>query len=126
VYFGKTSLNYLRHIVWGGELKIDSSKVAVNVNWPKPRSATKVRIFLGAAQYWRKFISNFSSIATPLHALTGLNKVFQWGGKHQKAFDTLKEEISISHVLTLPNLQRPFEIQIDARLCHGSSVDTTR
>jgi len=74
--FGKTYLNYLGHIVWGGELKIDPSKVAVIVNWPKPKSATEVRSFLGAAQYWRKFISNFSLIAAPLHALTGLNKVF--------------------------------------------------
>jgi hypothetical protein len=112
--FGKTSLNYLGHIVGGGELKIDPSKVAVIVNWPKPKSATEVRSFLGAAQYWRKFISNFSSIAAPLHALTGLNKVFQWGGKHQKAFDTLKEKISTTPVLALPDLQRPFEIQTDA------------
>ena len=55
--FGKTSLNYFDHIVGGGELKIDPSKVAVIVNWPKPKSATEVRSFLGATQYWRKFIS---------------------------------------------------------------------
>jgi len=84
------------------------------VNWPKPKSATEVTSFLVAAQYWRNFISNFSSIAAPLHALTGLKKVFQWGGKHQKAFDTLKEKISTTPVLALPDLQRPFEIQIDA------------
>jgi len=112
--FGKTSLNYLGHIVGGGELKIDPSKVAVIVNWPKPRSATEVRSFLEATQYWRKFISNFSSIAAPLHALKGLNKVFQWGGKHQKAFDTLKDKISTTPVLALPDLQRQFEIQTDA------------
>ena len=74
-------MNYLGHIVGGGELKIDSSKVAVIANWPKPKSATEVRSFLGATQYWRKFISNFSLIVAPLHALTRLNKVFQWGGK---------------------------------------------
>lgn len=79
--FGKTSLNYFGHIVGGGELKIDPPKVVVIVNWPKPKFATEVRSFLGAAQYWRKFISNFSSIASPLHALRGLNKVFKWGGK---------------------------------------------
>ena len=112
--FGKTSLNYLGHIVGNGELKIDPSKVVVIVNWPKPKSATEVRSFLGAAKYWRKFISNFSTIAAPLHDLIGLNKVFQWGGKHQKAFDTLKEKISKTPVLALPDLQRPFEIQIDA------------
>ena len=112
--FGKTSLNYLGHIVGGGELKIDPSKVAVIVKWPKPKSATKVRSFLGAAQYWRKFISIFSSIAAPLHALTGLNKVFQWGGKQQKAFDTLKERISTTPILALPDLQHPFETKTDA------------
>ena len=68
--FGKTSLNYLGHIVGGGELKIVPSKVAVIVKWPKPKSSTKVRSFLGIEKYWRKFISKFSSIASPLHALT--------------------------------------------------------
>lgn len=112
--FGKTSLNYFGHIVGGGELKIDPSKVAVVVNWPKHRSATEVRSFLGATQYWRKFISNFSLIATLLHALVGLNKVFQWGRKHQKYFDTLKERISTTPVLAPPDLQRPLKIQTDA------------
>eukprot|EP00253_Pinus_taeda_P036674 PITA_36674 len=98
----------------GGELKIDPSKVEIIVNWPKPKSTTEVRSFLREAQYWRKFIANFSLIATPLHALTGLNKVFQQGGKQQKAFDTLKEKISTTPVLALPDLQRPFEIEIDA------------
>eukprot|EP00253_Pinus_taeda_P034566 PITA_34566 len=76
--FGKTSLNYLGHIVGDGELKIGPSKVAVIVNWPKPKSAT------------------------------------EWGGKHQKAFDALKEKISTAPVLALLDLQRPFEIQTDA------------
>ena len=80
------------HTVGGGELKIDPSKVAAIVSWPKPKSAIEVRSFLGVAQYWRKFISKFSSNVAPLHALIGLNKVFQWGGKQQKSIDTLKEK----------------------------------
>ena len=74
--FGKTSLNYLGHIVGGGELKIGPFKVVVIVNWPKPKSAIEVRSFLEVAQYWRKFISNFSLIAAPLHAFTGLIRCF--------------------------------------------------
>jgi hypothetical protein len=112
--FGKTSLIYLGHIVGGGELKIDPSKVKVILEWPKPNNVTEVRIFLGATQYWRKFIANFSSIAAPLHAVTSVKQVFQWGGKQQKAFDTLKEKISSAPVLALPNLRQPFEIQTDA------------
>jgi hypothetical protein len=112
--FGKTSLVYLGHIVGGGELKIDPSKVKVILEWSKPNNVTEVRSFLGATQYWRKFIANFSSIAAPLHAVTSIKQVFQWGGKQQKAFDTLKEKISSAPVLALPNLRQPFEIQTDA------------
>jgi hypothetical protein len=108
--FGKTSLIYLGHIVSGGELKIDPSKVKVILEWPKPSNVTEVRSFLN----WRKFIANFSSIVAPLHAMTSVKKVFQWGGKQQKAFDTLKEKISSVPVLALPNLRQRFEIQTDA------------
>ena len=66
--FGKTSLVYLGHIVGGGALRIDPYKVEAIVNWPTPKSITEVRSFLGATQYWRKFISKFSAIATPMHA----------------------------------------------------------
>eukprot|EP00253_Pinus_taeda_P033750 PITA_33750 len=97
-----------------GELKIDPSKVEVIINWLKPNTAIEVRIFLEVVQYWRKFIANFSLIATPLHSLTSVKQVFQWGGKQQKAFDTLKERISIAPVLALLDLQHPFEIETDA------------
>jgi len=102
--FGKTYLVYLGHIVGGSELKIDPSKVDVVVNWPRPKKIMEVRIFLGETQYWRKYIANFSLIAAPLHALTSVKKVFQWGGKQQKAFDALKEKISTTPVLTLLEL----------------------
>ena len=35
--FGKTSLVYLGHIIGGGELRIDPSKVEAIVNWPTPK-----------------------------------------------------------------------------------------
>ena len=67
-----------------------------------------------AVKYWRRFIQNLSYITSPLHALTSVKKAFQWGGKQQKAFDTLKGKINTAPVLTLPNLQHPFEIETDA------------
>jgi hypothetical protein len=79
--FGKTSLVYLGHIVGGGQLKIDPSKIDVMVNWSEPKSVTEIQSFLGAIQYWRRFISNFSFIAALLNALTSVKNTFQWGGK---------------------------------------------
>eukprot|EP00253_Pinus_taeda_P021300 PITA_21300 len=112
--FYKTYLVYLGHIVRGGELKIEPSKVEVILNWPKTNTITKLRRLLGETQYWRKFIANFSSIADPLHALTSVKKVFHWGDVQHKSFDALKQEISSAPVLALLDLRQPFEIQIDA------------
>jgi hypothetical protein len=112
--FGKIALVYLCHIVGEGQLKIDPSKIDVIVNWPKPKSVTEIQSFLGAVQYWRRFIPNFSFIASPLHALTSVKNTFQWEGKQQKTFDTLKEKINTAPVLALLNLQQSFEIKTDA------------
>ena len=75
------------------------------MNWPTPKSITEVRSFLGAAQYWRKFISNFSAISAPMHGVTSVKRDFQWGGKQQKALESLKEKISSAPVLALPDLR---------------------
>jgi hypothetical protein len=96
--FGKTALVYLGHIVGGGHLKIDPSKIDVIVKWSKPKSVIEVRSFLGAIQYWRRFIPSFSFIATPLHALTSVKNTFQWEGKKQNDFNILKEKISTAPV----------------------------
>jgi hypothetical protein len=112
--FGKTTLVYLGHIVGGGQLKIDRSNIHVIVNWPELKSVTEIQGFLGEVQYWRRFISNFSLIETPLHALINVKNNFQWGGKKQKYFDTLKENISTTPILALSNIQQPFEIKTNA------------
>jgi hypothetical protein len=78
-------------------------------------TTTEVKILLGAVQYLRKFIANYSFIAAPLHELTSVKHVFQWGGKQQKPFKILKEKISTTApILALSYLQHPFEIQTDA------------
>ncbi|MBO1694920.1 ribonuclease H family protein, partial [Bacteroides uniformis] len=79
-----------------------------------PKTVTEVRSFLGATQYWRNFIVNFSSIATSMHAMKSVKKGFQWGGKQQQDFEALKDKISSALVLALPNLRQPFEIHTDA------------
>ena len=43
--FGKTFLLYLGHIVGGGELKIDLSKVEVILNWPTLYSYKDTKFF---------------------------------------------------------------------------------
>ncbi|KAH9291640.1 hypothetical protein KI387_043172, partial [Taxus chinensis] len=111
--FSQQSLVFLGHVVGDGELRIDPTKIEAIQNWPTPSSLTETRSFVGAVQYLRKFIKNFSSIAVHLHSVTTRGKDFDWGKKQHIAFESFKYKISHAPVLALPNLQLPFEVETD-------------
>lgn len=75
--------------------------------------------FLGVVQDWRKFISQFSLIASLLHDLTRSKVSFEWGGKQKKYFDTIKQKIVTAPILALPYLQQPFKIETNASGMHN-------
>lgn len=77
--FSQQSLVYLGYVIGGGELKIDPSKMEAIMKWSVPTNVTKVRSFIGAAQYLRKFIASFLEVAAPLHTIIASGKSFQWG-----------------------------------------------
>ena len=64
--FERPEVKFLGHIVGQHGVKVDTDKVAVVQNWPTPTNIRAVRSFLGLAQYFRRFIENFSKIAAPL------------------------------------------------------------
>ena len=60
------------------------------------------------------FIANFSQIAHPLHLLTKKDQEYVWEALQKEAFDELKNRLTLSPVLRLPNLSKPFVVQTDA------------
>jgi hypothetical protein len=71
-------------------IKLDSKKIKVIKEWEVPKTQKGVRSFLGLANYYRKFIRNFSKIATPLSDLLKENKVLGWNALSDKAFKEIK------------------------------------
>jgi hypothetical protein len=55
-----------------------------------PSSQKEVRIFLGHASYYRRFIPNFTSLATPLFKLLSKEAEFKWDDECQISFEILK------------------------------------
>jgi hypothetical protein len=68
VNFLKTELNYLGHVTDEGG-KSEPGKVMTINNFPIPKNTAYVKSFLGVAEYYRKFISQFSNITKPLTEL---------------------------------------------------------
>jgi hypothetical protein len=95
-------------------IKVDPAKIEVITNLPPPQSQKDVRNFLGHAGYYRRFIENFTKIATPMFKLLTKDVKFYWDSFYQNDVDTLKEKLSITPVLRGPNWSLPFHISTDA------------
>ena len=57
---------------------------------------------------------NYSSIARPLLDLTKKTTPWHWGERQFKAFEELKTQMCSSPVLTQPNFNKQFILQVDA------------
>ena len=71
-------VTYLGHIVSERGVAPDPAKIESMKGWPTPTNVTEVRSFLRHAAYYRRFIKDFSRIASLLHRLTENGRVFSW------------------------------------------------
>ena len=72
----------------------------------------KVESFLGFANFYRRFIQNFSHTTKSLNNLKG-KKEWKWEEEHQKAFKKLKDKITSQPVLSLPKREGKFRVETD-------------
>ncbi|KAI4898249.1 hypothetical protein NFI96_030537 [Prochilodus magdalenae] len=94
---------------------MEDRKVDAVANWPAPRSIRELQRFLGFANFYRRFIRNFSSVAAPLTALLkGGAKRLVWNPLAQNAFKELKIRFTTALLLTHPDPSRPFVVEVDA------------
>jgi hypothetical protein len=104
----------LGHFISSQGIQVDPSKIQVIKNLPTPKTQTDVRSFLGHAGYYRRFIKNFSKIASPLFVLLMKNVEFKWTNQCEEAFKTLKHKVSTAPILRGPDWTLPFHISSDA------------
>ncbi|KAL0559002.1 hypothetical protein IC582_003591 [Cucumis melo] len=112
--FWLKQVSFLGHVVSKAGVSVDPAKIEAVTGWTRPSTVSEVRSFLGLAGYYRRFVENFSRIATPLTQLTRKGAPFVWSKACEDSFQTLKQKLVTAPVLTVPDGSGNFVIYSDA------------
>jgi hypothetical protein len=112
--FLRKEVCYLGHKITPQGIEPDERKVAAVREFPVPNNVKQLKAFLGLAGYYRRFVPKFSSIAKPLHRLTGKNVSYVWREEQDAAFRTLKDILCSKPLLQYPDFGKEFILTSDA------------
>ena len=97
--FWLTEVSFLGHVLLASGVSVDAGKVEAVMSWERQKSVFEIRSFLGLARYYRRFIEDFSRLATPLMRLTWKEVKFVWDDSCEQAFQKLKKGTEVHSVL---------------------------
>ncbi|KAI2668506.1 Transposon Tf2-11 polyprotein [Labeo rohita] len=125
--FHTSKTTFLGYIFSHHGVEMDKSKIQAVTEWPLPKTVKELQRFLGFANFYRRFIRHYSSIAAPLTSLLK-NKPskLRWNPAAVKAFECLKTSFTTAPILKHPDPQLPFVVEVDASDCGIGAVLSQR
>jgi len=122
--FEVKSVKYLGFIIEAEQgVRMDPAKVAAIQEWKAPQSVKGVQSFIGFANFYRKFIKNFSELTLPIMKLVRKDTLFKWNEEVEQAFVRLKKIFTTAPVLTLFDHSRETILEVDAsKWCIGGTL----
>jgi hypothetical protein len=72
--FFQENVEYLGHVIYPGGLGVQQAKVEAIAHIPRPMDVSRVRAFMGLANYYRMYVKGFSAMVKPLNMLLKLNQ----------------------------------------------------
>nr|GEV30925.1 reverse transcriptase domain-containing protein [Tanacetum cinerariifolium] len=104
----------LGHKISKNGIEVDKAKVDVVAKLPHLTTVKGIHSFLGHAEFYRRFIKEFSKIAQPMTRLLEKDTPFFFSKECVEAFQTLKRKLTEAPILIAPNWDLPFELMCDA------------
>ena len=122
--FGRKKLEYLGHVIGGGEVAVPAHRAAAMAVYIQPRTKKQLRSFLGAAGYYRQFVQGYARLSSVLSPMTSKSapSVVCWTAEGLEAFSRLKVSLVDVCSLTVPIQQDKFVLHCDAS---GSGIGAT-
>nr|GEV15698.1 reverse transcriptase domain-containing protein [Tanacetum cinerariifolium] len=112
--FWLQEIQFLGHVVNSKGIKVDPAKIKAVMNWQTPKDVGEIRSFLGLTGYYRRFIQDFSKIASSLTKINKKNTPFVWGEEQEEAFVTLRRRLCETPILVLPEGTEDVVVYSDA------------
>jgi len=107
-------VEFLGIIIGPKEVEMQKEKVKGVLNWPTPKNVKEMQKFLGLANYYKRFIKNFTKIAAPLHMLVRKEQKWKWKKEQEEAFRKLKKVFITEPILVIPDIDREMRVEADA------------
>ena len=67
--FYTSSLSFLGFVISPSGISMDPDHIAAIVEWPAPKNVHHIQVFLGFANFYRRFIDGFSRVVSPITIL---------------------------------------------------------
>ena len=112
--FGKQEVKFLGHRVSKNGSTPDQKNLEAISKQKPPKNVKEVRRFIGMCGFYRKFVPDFSKVATPLTNLMKSNVKFVWTESCQVAFEALKAKLMSMPILVSYQPDLPLVLVTDA------------
>lgn len=113
--FGLKRARWLGQVISEKGIEIDPTRIDTIVNYKRPSTNTAIKSFLGLCGWYRRYIDDFSTLASPLSdclkGLAGKNMIIKWNEKAENAFTALKNALISAPVLQPPSFNKLFIIE---------------
>ena len=113
-FFFKSETKYLGFVISGDGVSPELERVSAMRSMSPPTNVNEVRSLVGVFSYYRRFIPNFSAIAPPIIELTIKYSRFKRDTTCEKAYDYLKDSLSLIDTLVYPDNSKPYILYVNA------------
>lgn len=110
----KLSIKYLGHVVDGNGIHPDPFKVEAIKNMPRPNNVSELRSFLGAVNYYGKFIKCMRDILHPVDNMLKNDTKWEWTKDCETSFNEFKRLLQTELFLTHYDSRLPIFVAEDA------------
>jgi hypothetical protein len=107
-------IKYLRLIIKRDEIKMNSKKIKIILQWSTSQNLKQMQKFLKFCNFYRRFIRNFVKIVKSLIKLIRKNVLFNWNEACEIAFEFLKRTVIEASILTHFDLKKQIYIKSDS------------